>query len=456
MTRSLIFTLMLFISTQAFGQTATPTDGFKISETIESVHLNESRQIKIKLPADYHQSKDKKYPVLYLLDGQNLQSNTGFIYDFLAGKRHIPQMIIVSIPHTGQRTRDYNTFFRETQAVNVGADSFLSFLEKEVIPHIDSTYQSSSYRMLAGHSQAGLFVFHSLIKRPELFKARFAFSPSSHDIPKQRQILQQFFKTQKNYDGYFYSNVGGTEFYQMTDAFAQTQQIFKDHAPAGLRFDFEFHEVDGHQTTPFVGQHLAFKHLYAPHKLGNDYEKMTFEKVIKHFDKTSAEFGYAVKPSTRELSSQESYYVNFSPNLPQLKKLYKVMNHYYPTDSALVANMTFLEQWFEHGVSKAFSPANAHKPQPGLLNGMGYRYLQKNDNEQALYLLKLATTLYPDQSNPYDSYAEALERTGDFKTAAKLYQQAYNIGVDKKESPETTSDYQRNHKRALTLAHNAL
>ncbi len=447
MTKMLL--LALTLSCISFTCVSETTDGFNISKTIESKYLKESRQIKIKLPKSYHQSK-QRYPVLYLLDGQNLQSNTAFIYDFLSGKRHIPEMIIVSIPHTGQRSRDYNTFFRDTAKVNPGADHFLDFLANEVIPLVDANYQSTDYRLLAGHSQAGLFVFHSLIKKPELFKARFAFSPSMHHIPEQRKLLQHLLSANRELNSYFYSNVGGTEFFKMTDAFAQTQQIFKDHAPTGLRFDFDFHDVDGHQSSPFIGQHSAFKRLYAPLKLGNAYEKMTIEQVIKHFDAISAEFGYTIKPSQRELANQESYYVSYVPDLTALQTLYKVMKHYYPDSTALLSNKTFLEQWFKHGVDKTFTASNAHKPTADLLNGMGYSFVDK-DNKKALYLLKLATELHPDLSNPFDSYGEVLEHTGDHQSAAKMYQLAYDIATNKSENADTIAIYQRNLKRVQAL-----
>ncbi|MCJ8269610.1 MAG: esterase family protein [Psychrosphaera sp.] len=454
MTRTALFTKiltlsLLLISYTSFGQTV---DGFNVSKTIESKHLKESRQIKIKLPKSYDQSK-QRYPVLYLLDGQNLQSNTAFIYDFLSGKRHIPEMIIVSIPHTGQRTRDYNTFFRDTAKVNPGADHFLDFLANEVIPLVDTSYRSTDYRLLAGHSQAGLLVFHSLIKKPELFIARFAFRPSMHLIPEQRKLLKQLFKANKdttNLNSYFYTNVGGSEFFKMTKAFAATQQIFKDHAPAGLRFDFDFHEVDGHQSSPFIGQHLAFKRLYAPLKLGHDFEKMTVEQVINHFNNVSDEFGDTIKPTERELSSQESYYVSHLPDLVALQTLYKIMAHYYPDSTSLLSNKTFLEQWFKHGADKAFTASNTQKPTADLLNIMGYDFVDK-DNRKALYLLKLATKLHPDLSNPFDSYGEVLEHVGDHKNAAKMYQQAYAIGTNKSEDADTIAIYQRNLKRAEAM-----
>ena len=43
---------------------------FTFSETVHSDGLNEDREIRIHLPSDYHISS-KKYPSLYVLDGEN-------------------------------------------------------------------------------------------------------------------------------------------------------------------------------------------------------------------------------------------------------------------------------------------------------------------------------------------------------------------------------------------------
>jgi len=416
-----------------FAKDDSANQSLELHTTIQSTHLNENRQLKIKLPASYHESEKKNYPVLYVLDGQNMHKNTAFIYDFLSSKRHIPEMIIVSIPHTGRRTRDYNTYFRGSDKVNEGADHFMSFLQYEVIPFVDGHYKTTDYRMLSGHSQSGLFVFHSLIKQPKLFKARFAFSPSLHHIPEQRKLLAEAFERNNTIDGYFYVNVGGTEFFKITEAIAATKKLFEEHAPKGLRFDFDFHEVDGHQSSPFIGQHLAFKRLFAPLRLGNDYEKLTYNAVVDHFDTITTEFGYPVKPTQRELNSMAGYYLNIVPSLPVLKKIGKLMNHYFPEDGPN-GNLIFSINWLRVGIHPVDDYLSGPKPSADILNRMGYRYLLDHKTyPEALFLLELATQLYPESSNPFDSYGEALETTGNLKNALKMYKKAYAIEQQKRD-----------------------
>jgi len=45
----------------------------------------------------------------------------------------------------------------------------MSFLEKELLPHIDEKYRTSEKRMLFGWEYAGGFLIESLFKNPSLY-----------------------------------------------------------------------------------------------------------------------------------------------------------------------------------------------------------------------------------------------------------------------------------------------
>ena len=110
--------LIFLISPMAYGQDKGTNEVFEFTETIESTYLNETRTLIVHLSKSYYESTDATYPVLYVLDGNKHHGNTLFIHNFLSGKKHIPEAILVFIPNTGQRKRDYNTFFRDTEIVN--------------------------------------------------------------------------------------------------------------------------------------------------------------------------------------------------------------------------------------------------------------------------------------------------------------------------------------------------
>lgn len=436
MNRSSIYILLFFLvfSCTIYSQGNSPSETFTFTETITSKFLNESRRFTIQLPRTYHTATATKYPVLYVLDAQTLQKHTAFIHDYLSEKGHIPESIIVSIPHTGKRDRDYKTFYRDSDKINGGANHFLDFIEKEVIAFVDSTYRSSNYRLLSGHSNSGLFVIHTLLKKPALFNARFAFSPSSHHIPKQRELLIQFLKENQNLNNYFYMNVGGSEFYKMTDAFNEIKQIFQEYAETGLRYDFDFHDADGHQSSPFIGQHMAFKRLYAPFRLTlADYRDKSHEEIIRHFDKASVEFGYEIVPSESELQSIGRYFITNEATVPILQKLRALAKQYHAESSILSNNLVFAENWLRNGTGKKMAFYSLMKPNESLLNSMGYQALEGKQQEKARYLFKLATLLYPNSTNVWDSLGESYELAGDNKRALKMYKKAYDLAVKMKQ-----------------------
>ncbi|GAB4043799.1 hypothetical protein GCM10028774_60760 [Spirosoma jeollabukense] len=59
-----------------------------------------------------------------------------------------------------------------------GGGKFLSFLEKELFPYIDSTYPTALYKLLMGHSLGGLLMIHTLVHHNDLFNAYVAIDAS--------------------------------------------------------------------------------------------------------------------------------------------------------------------------------------------------------------------------------------------------------------------------------------
>jgi len=183
----LIFTTLLFISVIPINpQTSSDNIASKqyslynaIEKYMYSEVVADSFYILISIPDDYY-STDKRYPVLYVLDGDIAFGMAASIARYLQIGENIPELIIVGIGYGSldksageKRRRDY----RPTQAGD--AENFLNFLEEELLPFIDNNYRTvPGERAINGYSIGGLFGLYTLFTKPEIFNRYIIGSPS--------------------------------------------------------------------------------------------------------------------------------------------------------------------------------------------------------------------------------------------------------------------------------------
>jgi hypothetical protein len=230
------------------------------SVTAASLHsaiLNEERPYRVRLPESYGRDGARRYPVLYVLDGSSQDVHTAESAALLARIEAMPEVIVVGIPNVSDESRERDL------TPSMKADSFLAFLEKELIPRIEKDYRTSRPRMLAGNSRGGLFVVHSLLRAPSLFDARFAHSPAlwRDDSAIVRQ-LDAFLAKPSPSNTFLFLSLGDGENPKMTAAYQQAVAVLKRRAPQTLRWQSEItrgatHGNNASLATP-VGLHAMF------------------------------------------------------------------------------------------------------------------------------------------------------------------------------------------------------
>jgi predicted alpha/beta superfamily hydrolase len=158
--------------------------------TLKSSSTGRSYDLYIHTPADFAQNKCKKYPVLYLLDGQwdfKLLDSVvgGLVYD-----KFMPDIVIVGITYSGDhpdydalRAMDYTPSpRRDEQGDSKGTGDgpkFLQFLRTELIPFMETNYRGDpARRILGGHSLGGLFTLYAIFTDPSLFWGYLCGSPA--------------------------------------------------------------------------------------------------------------------------------------------------------------------------------------------------------------------------------------------------------------------------------------
>ncbi|MBI1931948.1 MAG: alpha/beta hydrolase [Ignavibacteriales bacterium] len=139
-----------------------------------SVNLKNERDIIILLPPSYNISA-KRYPVLYMQDGQNLFNPiTSYIgYDWkvdevlskLFASKIVEEIIVVGIYNYKDRFDEYNYFSEKGK-------KYASFLIKELKSFIDENYRTfpfASQTAVMGSSLGGLFSFQLFWNFPKIF-----------------------------------------------------------------------------------------------------------------------------------------------------------------------------------------------------------------------------------------------------------------------------------------------
>ena len=156
-----------------------------------------SRSVRVLVPPGYDAPENAgvKYPVLYMLDGQNLFdaclseiSRTEWSVDEtvyrLIREKKIPPLIVVGIDHAGKdRPREYlpyRDFFNDGMREPAGKD-FPDFLTNEVMPLVDKRYrtlQGHEHTGVGGSSYGGVAALYALLAKPRRIGYGLIESPS--------------------------------------------------------------------------------------------------------------------------------------------------------------------------------------------------------------------------------------------------------------------------------------
>lgn len=165
--------------------------------------LGNRRDILVWLPPGYEKG-NRRYPVLYLHDGQNaFDAATSFVGEWradeaatgLIGAGRMEPIIMVAVPNIGAERADEYLWSR---ARNMGGrgDLYGRFLAEELKPFIDRTYRTKKGpgdTGLLGSSLGGLITLHLGLTRPDVWGRLGVVSPSVWW--NGREILKQIVKT---------------------------------------------------------------------------------------------------------------------------------------------------------------------------------------------------------------------------------------------------------------------
>ena len=157
-----------------------------LSHEVASKFLNATRTVTIFLPPSYHLEANRRYPVLYLHDGQNLFSSAGTnicfgwgnweldkTVDELCRTRKMQEIILVGINNSPARFAEYcGRHDSSLTKTNTQFENYASFIIRELKPRIDSDYRTRpepENTGLMGSSMGGICSVVMTWEHPEVF-----------------------------------------------------------------------------------------------------------------------------------------------------------------------------------------------------------------------------------------------------------------------------------------------
>jgi uncharacterized protein len=367
-------------------------------DSLQSKVLGEQRKVWVYVPAGANladPSASQKYPVVYLLDGDaHFYSVVGMIQQLsqVNGNMICPEMIVVGIPNT-DRTRDLTPThtdidpFTKDSAVwlktSGGGENFIAFMEKELMPFIESKYPTAPYKMLIGHSLGGLLVMQTLVHHPQLFNSYLCIDPSMwYDDKKLLNQTKTFLKTAKLEGKTLYLGIANTleegmdiqKVVKETSvesghirAILELQTALENNPKNGLRYRGKYYADDSHSSVPLI----------------TEYDALRF-----FFDFYDLKFG---------------------------------MKDFTDTTTALVAKF-----------DKHYSTVSTHmgykiSPPEQMVNMMGYEFLSQKQHAKAGAFFKMNVENYPNSANVYDSYGDYFSAVGDKTKAIEQFKKALSL-----------------------------
>ncbi len=271
----LLIFLFVMSNAQLFGQdNRAPVINQQETHTLKSTINGTTYHLYVSLPQYYSATDTTHYPVLFILDG-----GLGFpiahsarIAEDMFGS--IEDIIIVGIEYewkesltpwmttrwkdftpTQDLSSDENPAFKKTFGVpegslnSGGAATFLSVIQKEIIPFVDKEYRTTTDRGISGHSLGGLFVTYCLFSAPELFNRYGINSPSLWWDKKAIFGTEKSFSEQhQDLSAKVFMSVGSLEGPLMTPVMKEFAEILESRNYKGLKLKTHIFEEETHMS----------------------------------------------------------------------------------------------------------------------------------------------------------------------------------------------------------------
>ena len=252
---------------------------------------DESRKVSVRLPTGYDEEPERRYPVVYLLDG-----GPGQDFEHIAGIAQSRDMnwsfepfILVGIESVNRRKEltppavDPKPYEDTLQTTPGGSATYRRFLREELKPLVEASFRTDGHDAIMGESLAGLFVVETLLEEPTLFDDYIAISPSMwwEQMKFGRDAAQYFARHPAGERRLYLTSANEGDWHR--EGTERLVDALRSSAPAGLDWTFvDAGESETHATLYHPMALDAFRLLFAtPQREYKPYPLIGGPPVVK-------------------------------------------------------------------------------------------------------------------------------------------------------------------------------
>ncbi|MEZ7893442.1 MAG: alpha/beta hydrolase-fold protein [Candidatus Wallbacteria bacterium] len=165
---------------------------YELIKDFKSKHLKYKRHVIVLLPENYDKNNSaKRYPVLYMHDGNNLfEPRLSFAgtdwgideaVDRLTKEGRMHEIIVVGIFNTAARMDEYTPWYDKAHKFGGKGNNYEKFMIEELKPYIDKHYKTlpdAQNTSIGGSSLGGLISLYIGLRHPEVFHGLLVVSPA--------------------------------------------------------------------------------------------------------------------------------------------------------------------------------------------------------------------------------------------------------------------------------------
>ena len=351
---------------------------FGRSLEIKSIVLGEARNINVWLPESYDSDSDKKYPVLYVFDGHQDFFTSASTVQYFSLRGFMPETIVVAIDNSQNRDRDLTPSSSNYAPTGGGADNFHQFLTTELIPEIDDSFKTNSYKTILGASYGGLYVLYELFNYKDFFDAYISISPSVfHDNGLIFEKALAYCDNPASSNKFLFLSLADERFQEMRMVFHNLVNLLRDRSMENLKIVVKDYPNETHETTRLVGLNDALRNQHQHWFIPFYQRDRGLNGLKEHYDLLNKVYSYDIE---------------------------------IPSDALLRAGKSLMRENKLSQAKECFQYSVKQSPRQPL----GYYFLsdicmKQNDQESAKVYIDKAISLINDNKEQYSEFFQLRE-----------------------------------------------